>query len=89
MSECKICTLLPKEEEFSKKFLTRQIPEHQILIHEGIPQNQLIFICQGKIQILKKSQQQQIPIAEVGNGSILGEIEYLTHSPPTATATAA
>ncbi|MBU0744419.1 MAG: cyclic nucleotide-binding domain-containing protein [Gammaproteobacteria bacterium] len=61
-----------------------------VLIYEGEIGHEFYLILEGKVDVSKESsaQEETIPLATLGVGSVLGEISIITNNPRSATVTA-
>lgn len=86
---CKICSLCGEgAKEVQKSCETTRVDQGVALIQENQHQSKIFFLCEGEFIIqkqLKIDHQSQVEIARLEEGSIVGEMEFLTQDAPTAT----
>jgi CRP-like cAMP-binding protein len=79
--------VLFKDEE-KKKLLARfkghEVPEGTIFLEQGDMGRGLYVILQGKAEVLKKEGGQQVKIAEISSGDIVGEMSLINEAPVSA-----
>jgi CRP-like cAMP-binding protein len=68
----------------TKVGFTRQIGSGQVLITEGEPSGYIYIVLAGGLLVSRNNQ----AITPVGQGCLLGELEFLSALPPSATVTA-
>jgi len=59
-----------------------------VILHQGEEGDAFFFILEGTVKISTSRGTEVIPLAELGHGSLLGEVSTLTGGPRTATAVA-
>jgi CRP-like cAMP-binding protein len=66
----------------------RALKKGEILITEGEPLTGLFIVSAGELQVTVHQGLEEVPLAVVAEGAVLGEVGFLTGQPPTATVTA-
>ncbi|RME86591.1 MAG: hypothetical protein D6785_03070 [Planctomycetota bacterium] len=87
--KCRICSLsVEGASAIQTACETHYVNQGEALIKEDQHQSKIFFLCEGEFVIqkeLKMDHHQQVEIARLEEGSMVGEMEFLTSEAPTAT----
>jgi CRP-like cAMP-binding protein len=73
----------------TKRFSVKEYEPGEIIIVQGSPGENLMYIMDGEVEIIKVIDKSPELIATLGRGAILGEMSLLTGKPRNASAKAA
>ena len=63
----------------------RVVPEGEVLIAEGVPSREVLFVWEGQVAVHLRVDGRDVPVGRCGPGSVLGEVSFITGELPTAT----
>jgi len=57
----------------------------EVIFEEGYPADSVYLVCDGKVEIFKKRENEHISLAILGENSIFGEMAFISEKPRSAT----
>ena len=64
-------------EVVAKYFQTREVSKGEVIFKQGGPGSFMLFLCQGKVEVLKEADNQAKVVSVVEEGSVLGEMALI------------
>ena len=76
-------------EGISRRFARHSLPDASVVLRQGSPGRGLFVILRGKCDVVHETAQGEVPVRQMREGDIFGEISLLRDGPATATVRAA
>jgi len=74
--------------EVISRFRTREVTTGEVVIREGAPSDGLYVVLDGALDVWRRRGASEVPVAELREGDVFGEMSCLRKAPATATVAA-